>query len=293
MQRLHLTEIQDQAWFPRFLRDAVTDTLQYAFNAGNLYRPVVPALQKALQISGAHNVLDLCSGGGGPWSRLQRFLEETHRLEVEVRLSDKYPNLCALRHLNAMTGKKLTFHPYPVDAKAIRPELKGFRTMFTCFHHFRPDEARVILQSAAQSREGIGVFEVPQRHPLAILLTLLMPIAAFVFAPFMRPFRWSRLLWTYLIPVVPFVVLFDGIVSCLRAYSPAELAQLADGVLVPGYRWETGELRGGISPIPVTYLIGWPDGPRTETHPGDQSRSRESWTYSQLEQARQCLGLEK
>ena len=115
-----------------------------------------------------------------------------------------------------------------------------------------------ILQSAVESREGIGVFEVPQRHPLAILLTFLMPIVAFVFAPFMRPFRWSRLLWTYLVPVVPFVVLFDGIVSCLRAYSSTELAELADGLFISGYKWEAGEVRGGVSPIPVTYLIAWP-----------------------------------
>jgi hypothetical protein len=265
MRRMHLTEIQDQAWFPKFLRDAVTDTLHYAFAAGDLYRPIVPQLQKALQISGAQKVLDLCSGGGGPWLRLQPALEENNSLQVEVRLSDKYPNLCALQHLQAMTGKKLTFHPEPVDAKAVRPELRGFRTMFTCFHHFSPEDARAILQSAAQSREGIGVFEVPRRHPLAILLTFLMPIAAIVLVPLMRPFRWSRLVWTYLIPVVPFVVLFDGIVSCLRAYSPAELAELAHGVSVSGYRWEVGEVKGCISPVPVTYLIGWPDGPRAVT----------------------------
>ena len=204
-------------------------------------------------------MLDLCSGGGGPWLSLQRALEENHSLQVEVRLSDKYPNLSALHHLHAMTGKRLTFHNDPVDAKAVQPELSGFRTMFSCFHHFRPHDARAILQSAVESREGIGVFEVPQRHPLAILLTFLMPIVAFVFAPFMRPFRWSRLLWTYLIPVVPFVVLFDGIVSCLRAYSSTELAELADGLFISGYKWEAGEVRGGVSPIPVTYLIAWPD----------------------------------
>lgn len=259
MQRLHLIEIEDQAWFPKFLRDAVTDTLQFVFNVGGLYRPVVPPLQRALQISGARNVLDLCSGGGGPWLHLQRLFEEDHSLKVEVRLSDKYPNLCAWQHLCAMSGRWVTFHRASVDARAVQPELSGFRTMFTCFHHFKPDDARAILRNAAQSHEGIGVFEVPQRHPLALLLTFVMPIAAFLCAPLMRPFRWSRLLWTYLVPVVPFVVLFDGIISCLRAYSPAELTELANGALVSGYRWEAGEVKAGISPIPVTYLIGWPD----------------------------------
>ena len=152
MHRLHFTEIQDQAWFPGFLRDAVTDTLQYAFNTAGLYMPVLPQLQKVLRISGARNVLDLCSGGGGPWLRLQRALEENHSLQVEVRLSDKYPNLSALHHLHAMTGKRLTFHNDPVGAKAVEPEWSGFRTMFSCFHHFRPHDARA--NSTKRGRES-------------------------------------------------------------------------------------------------------------------------------------------
>jgi hypothetical protein len=267
MRRLHLIEIEDQAWFPSVVRDAVTDMLQFVFNVGNIYKPIVPHLHKALRISGAQNVLDLCSGSGGPWLRLQRHLEEDHGLHIAVRLSDRYPNWGALQHLGAVTNNKITFHPDPVDANAVQQGQKGFRTMFTCFHHFRPDDARAILRNAVQNREGIGVFDVPQRRPLTILLTFLMPIAALLFAFFVRPFRWSRLFWTYVIPVVPFVMLFDGIVSCLRAYSPAELAALAERLFVSGYRWEVGEVRRGISPIPVTYLIGWPDDASKATPP--------------------------
>lgn len=259
MRRLHLIEIEDQAWFPRYLRDAVTDILQFTFNTIGLYRPVIPQLDRALRMSGAQSVVDLCSGGGGPWVGLQRLLEKEHNLTVQVRLSDKYPNFAALRRLRGISDGKVTFHPDPVDAKAVQPALKGFRTMFTCFHHFQPEEAREILQNAVHSGEGIGVFEIPQRRPLTILFTFLMPISALVFAPVVRPFRWSRLVWTYLIPVVPFVLLFDGIVSCLRAYSSAGLAELADGLGVSGYRWEAGEVRQGILPIRVTYLVGWPE----------------------------------
>ena len=47
-----------------------------------------------------------------------------------------------------------------------------------------------------------------------------------IFRPACPPFRWSRLLWTYLVPVIPLVLLFDGIVSCLRSYRPDELLKL-------------------------------------------------------------------
>ena len=35
---------------------------------------------------------------------------------------------------------------------------------------------------------------------------------------------------TYLLPIVPLAVLFDGFVSCLRTYTPAEIRDLAQAV---------------------------------------------------------------
>ena len=66
----------------------------------------------------------------------------------------------------------------------------------------------------------------------------------------------SRLIWTYLIPVIPFVLWFDGILSCLRAYSPAELAQLISRLEGNDYQWEIGEVTGRLAP--VTYMLGYP-----------------------------------
>jgi hypothetical protein len=77
--------------------------------------------------------------------------------------------------------------------------------------------------------------------------------------PFIRPFRWSRLFWTYLVPVVPLVSLFDGLVSCLRTYSIQELRELTEDLGANNYRWNVGELKGK-GPIPITYLIGFPVG---------------------------------
>ena len=50
----------------------------------------------------------------------------------------------------------------------------------------------------------------------------------------------SRLLLTYVLPVIPLLVAWDGTASALRAYTPQELLALAASV--PGaerYTWET------------------------------------------------------
>ncbi len=48
----------------------------------------------------------------------------------------------------------------------------------------------------------------------------------------------SRLFWTCVVPVVPAAVLFDGIVSCLRIYSPDEVTAMAREVGDEAFAWE-------------------------------------------------------
>ena len=92
-----------------------------------------------------------------------------------------------------------------------------------------------------------------------MLLMCLTPLAALILTLFIRPFRWSRLFWTYVVPVVPLVLLFDGIVSCLRTYTPEELRDFTEEFSACGYAWEIGEERAARSPVAITYLIGYPE----------------------------------
>ena len=87
---------------------------------------------------------------------------------------------------------------------------------------------------------------------------LLTPLIVWLVTPFIKPFRWERLLWTYLLPVVPFVVVFDGVVSCLRTYTVAELTAFTAELSGSGYEWVVGEARAKGLRAPVTYLIGYP-----------------------------------
>ena len=107
------------------------------------------------------------------------------------------------------------------------------------------------------SREGIGVFECAQRNVLMLLGVLPTPLRVLIVTPFIRPFRWSRLFWTYMVPALPLVLLFDSVASVLRLYSVDELRGLTVGL--NGYEWNIGRVRSKRLPIAVTYLIGIPN----------------------------------
>ena len=256
MKRLHLIEIHDQDWCPRAVRDAETDCLQFAIATTKLYAAMVPILATALQRTGTRQILDLCSGGAGPWPWLHPALAG-RGVSVSVCLTDKYPNRAALGRAGGRTEPGIRYHPESVDAT--RPgELPGFRTMFTAFHHFRPEQACALLADAVRMRQGIAVFEATERSVTALLVALLVPLMVLVMTPFLRPFRWSRLFWTYVVPLVPLVALFDGLISCLRAYSVEELQELTASLGAKDYHWDIGTLRQGRVRVPITYLIGVP-----------------------------------
>jgi hypothetical protein len=260
MRRVQLIEIHDQPWFPSFLRDQVTDDLQVLLNIGKPYRDILAQLGEGIEHSGADGVLDLCSGAGGPWPWLADALRQ-NGVCVRVELSDKFPNAQARDRVGNHSAS-LHYREESVDATRVPCGLRGFRTLFTSFHHFPPEQAREILRDAVRNRQGIGVFEVPGRRPLTLLLLPLVLIADIVVVPFLRRRPVVRtvwaLLWRWVIPIVPLVLFFDGIISCLRAYSPRELRELTSGIAACGYRWEIGCLKLSFLRLPITYLVGYP-----------------------------------
>jgi hypothetical protein len=258
LRRIQLFEIEDQTWCPRFLRMLMTDYLEFATGVTRPYEAVIPRLARVLRENGSTRVVDLGSGGGGPWPRLiERMAKEG--VPLEVCLTDRYPDREAFERARVASGGRISYHPRPVDAARVPGELSGFRTLFAAFHHFRPAKARAVLADAVGKGQGIAVIEATQRNAGFLVLACLTPLMVLLFTPFIRPFSWSRLLWTYVLPIVPPAVLFDGLVSCLRTYTPEELRNLAQTVAgAEGYVWEIGEDRAPRAPEPVTYLIGYP-----------------------------------
>ena len=52
MPRFHLLEFEDQRWFPKIIRNYMTDFLQFVTNQFDLFKASVPILQKGLDKSG-------------------------------------------------------------------------------------------------------------------------------------------------------------------------------------------------------------------------------------------------
>lgn len=257
MRRIDIPEIHEQPWLPSLLRDEITDALQSLFGFLRAYQPIAARLGSAASAAGARRFVDLCSGGGGPWLWLQREARTLQNGPLPVCLTDRFPNLQAFERAKALSHGAIDYARESIDARNLPASLSGFRTIFSSFHHFTPMQASAILEDAVANRQGIGIFEMARRRPRTILFTFLVPLGFLLTAPFARPFRLSRIVFTYLIPITPMVLWIDGALSCLRAYVPSELSSLSSRITAPGYVWEVGETSDGI--MCITYLLGYPN----------------------------------
>jgi hypothetical protein len=261
MGRIQLFEFTDLLWYPRTFRRMQTDYLQFASTLSTGHKNILPLILKALQHAQTTQIIDLCSGGSGPWKRLLPLLASSG-CPVQVTLTDKFPDPDSIKRWSSASDPSISYLNESIDATAVPAAMDGMRTVFEAFHHFAPSQARQVLLDSVTHRKAIGVFDAGLRMPAGFILLVLSPIITvltyLLITPFIKPRRISRFLWTYLLPVVPLATCWDGIISLLRTYGPDDLQSLADSIQCEGYSWETGRASTGTPVFDFVYLIGYP-----------------------------------
>ena len=252
--RLHLFEWEDQAWFPASLRKAMTSYLAVAYGVTPLPKFWAERLCELMKPNQTTDIVDLGSGSGGPIPRVVKELREAG-FDVRVTLTDLFPESNTELFVHD-DPNGIGYWPEPVDAANVPPSLRGIRTMFTSFHHLRPRRAQKVLENAFEQRQTICIFESSSRAAGAVASMLLVPFLVLLLTPKVRPVSWVQIVFTYLVPILPLLICWDGIVSQLRTYSVNELKELTQGLQSPEYGWEIGLMQIPNMPAGLPYVIG-------------------------------------
>ena len=259
MRRVHAFEFNESPWFPAVLRDIITDSLQFGAERMGIYRPALSVLASFIEESGEDRIVDLCSGAGGPLVSMLGELRVRTGRPLSLVLTDRFANHGAVERIEREGDRRVAYHRASVDASNVSRELVGVRTMFTSFHHFAPSEAVAVLSDAVKARAPIAIFEMTERSPTAIAASLGVPLAMWVTTAAIRPVTWSRLLFTYALPVAPIVNAWDGVVSCLRTYTTRELLSLArEADPRATFAWRAERAAPSAIGPTITWLTGMP-----------------------------------
>ncbi len=243
LPRIHWFEWEDCSWLPVFLRDAITDALGLIMKTFRAYRPAFPLLREWAGES--KTLLDMASGSGTHVRELRQWADAKGAPIPAVRVSDLYPSRDRFQALESAFPNRVRAVKEPVDATAVPEQLRRLpRTMFTAFHHLAPDQARAALADAALHADGILIYEP---HPRTIR-NMLANIPGLIFGmltPFLAgKFSWKRLLFCTLIPIVPLLLVHDGIVSVLRCYTAAEFRAMIASLPDNNMTWRIVEVPG-------------------------------------------------
>jgi len=258
-----LFEICDLSICPSFIRHRVQATLTAAWTHH------VPLLQKASpaklaaglimktldELSDFENsklsIVDFCSGAGGPIPTIENLVNsarhEQKRKPIPFLLTDLHPHIDSWMRMCSQSHS-LNFIPQSVDATdppiavtsftspasqsedgELSSNTRVFRLYCLAFHHFDDELARKVLESTMQTADGFAIIELQDRRLGSLMLIFGHILHMLASTPF---FFWKdplHLFFTYIVPVLPVVVTFDGLVSCLRVRSFKEVMALIGG----------------------------------------------------------------
>lgn len=227
MKRKQAPQITNAKWFPNFLTRCVHEFMSWFVNKVNAAKPFIPLIEEGLQHAQRIIVINKKCGAG--FETVDRLLDEKI---------------------------KRVF----VDADNFTASEEGLYLSVNSFHQFPVDEAKDILKQIAENKQPVVVVEGNNDSLWQVFgMTVIVPLTVLLTAPFVKPFRFVRIIFTYILPVLPFVTFFDGFMALFKLYAPKDLDELTTSIKTEGYSWRTGKLdngRGG----KVIYLIGYPVG---------------------------------
>jgi thioesterase domain-containing protein len=256
LNRVHLFEFNDQRWLPRFMTGWMTRVLRVGHEATEDGRVWAPKVLELIERYGQAEIVDLCSGGGGPVLGMTEILEREHGVSAHVTLTDFIPNLQTAREINEARADRV-YVTQPISATDVPAHLKGVRTVFSGLHHLKPELAFCLLKNAYDCRQHIFIGETTTRSLPAIRTYWGAVKYFFSMTRQISPTAAQRF-FTFALPVLPLMLGWDNVVSCLRTYSRAELTGFLGQLQSDDYHWEVGELWNPVSRMPYPYVMGYP-----------------------------------
>lgn len=221
-----LKELEDYNWFPKILRRWQTEFIGSVAIWTNLYKPLVPVLNKMIAANRIISLQDCCSGSGTP----AMYIHKQLAVQLPMLLTDKYPD-------ESFENKPpANYSIHSADVLQMQPAENILYTMYNAFHHFSVEHQQDILQKMAANKTPFLFAELLEPGFINISKIFFTTTLGQIFtAPFVQPFSLSRLFFTYIVPVNLFTITYDGIISVIKSKTAKQYKILVENISTPNY----------------------------------------------------------
>ncbi|MEM6765501.1 MAG: hypothetical protein AAF824_24730 [Bacteroidota bacterium] len=227
MKRKHTPQFLSQAWVPNYLKTMVKEFMTWFVGKIGAAKPFMPVIEEALTHTENRTILNIGHESGAGIETVKPYLDDDiHIIAAKLSLYEE--------------------------------KQKGLYLSVNGFHQLRQEEASSLLEQIVARGNPVAVVEGNNDSLWQVVgMTIFVPLTVLLTAPLVKPFRFGRLIFTYLIPVLPLITMIDGCMALFRLYAPSDLDELTHSIDAPSYQWRSGKMdngRGG----KIIYLLGYP-----------------------------------
>ena len=220
---LYLFEFCDQTWVPSGARECLFEIMDWCNSGARSFnRDVADTALRLAEELGTDTIVELGAGRAPVTSFLA---EDSRAKEYTLVPCDLFPNESVYRDLETRYEGQVKPIYEPVDITVRHEALADKVLVMAGMMHHVPFSLRSSVLSALSATNARNViFEPLRRTWISMFFTLfaIFPAIALPAGYFRAPGQLRRVLWCWLIPIVPMMFLWDGLTSCLRQWSAAE-----------------------------------------------------------------------
>lgn len=221
-----LFEFGDMFWVPEFYHAFLRRFMGALYKVFGYHKLWLPELTTFIEKAGG-KVLDPCAGSGYVNELLMKEMDNKNvKFYLSDFMIDKNPEF--RERINNLGDDRIHYLEQPIDVLKDKPDFRCPKIFINAFHHFDDEQVKQILKLNLTHGDDILVLEYCDNSIASHFSMLFGPLIAMLFLPFITDRRQLLVtaLFTYLIPIVPIMLLWDGFVSNIRCYSHKSLERI-------------------------------------------------------------------
>lgn len=211
---MFLKELEDYPWFPSYLRKMQLEYVGWISVQLGLYRPLIVVVQNFP----SNQWVDLASGSGWP----AFYLQKNTSPQVQYILTDLYPG-----SVSDEVKKQVKIEPEPLNLLTFQPQHRKQYTLFNAFHHFSSAQQKEFIKKMKTAKASCIITEVLEP---SLVCLIQVTLAALIVQPLtawaIQPLTLGRIITTYLLPIQPITVMWDGWISVLKSKTTEQYKEL-------------------------------------------------------------------
>ena len=203
-----IKELEDYNWFPQMFRKFQMEFIGSMIQWASIYQPLITLTNATLNENKVSTIVDLCSGSGLPAIYLQKHLSNN----CNTVLSDKFPDKGFVNTSSIIYLKETT------DVLLLEPKPATCYTMYNALHHFSDNDKVAIINKLRIANAPFIFAEILEPNLLTLLkIIFTTTVLQLLTTPFVQPFSFLRLFFTYVVPINLFTITYDGVISVFKS----------------------------------------------------------------------------